>query len=472
MMQDTMNLSNKHVLVLGYALTGKSAAEFLLKHNAKITINDRGDLSKDPSVDFLLKQGVEVIDKGHPLELLNQDIDFIIKNPGIPYSIPFIQKALEKKIPIFTDVELVPYFTDANIIGITGSNGKSTTTSLIYEILQNKTTGQAKLAGNIGIPVLSILDETTAEDDIVMELSSFQLMGTEDFRPHIAVITNLYEAHLDYHENREGYITAKLNILRNQTQEDYLVYRYDAGELHHFTQKYAPQLVPFSLNSIDTYVVENGAYVKDGWIYFRKEAILPLDKIMIPGDHNIENVLAATAVAKLKGISNDIIETAVASYRGMKHRIQPLGSHNGRIFYNDSKATNTTATITALKSFHQPIRYIGGGLDRGNEFDDLIPHLDFVQGAYLYGETRSKMTSAFESARVKTIQTFTTLQEAVKAAYLAARPGEVILLSPSCASWDQFKTFEERGDLYIETIHSLLQEYPYEDGEEENGNEN
>ncbi|HBY90620.1 MAG: UDP-N-acetylmuramoyl-L-alanine--D-glutamate ligase [Ruoffia tabacinasalis] len=457
------NLSDKEILVLGYARTGKSVAEFLVKQQANVTINDRGDLSQDPSVTLLLEDGVQIVDGGHPLELFDKYFDMIIKNPGIPYSIPFLQKAIEKNIPIYTDVELASRFSKASIIGITGSNGKTTTTSLLRELLTEREKGNAYLAGNIGIPTLDVIDQATKDDDIVMELSSFQLAGTEQFHAEIAVITNIYEAHLDYHRTREEYAKAKLKILANQTQDDQIVYRYDNAELHHWVKEFKGQLIPFSIEIIDEFVRSHGAYVEGEWIYFKEEQIIPLSDIQIPGSHNVENVLAAVAVAKIKGISNQEISNIVREYKGMRHRIQPVANVSGRSFYNDSKATNITATITALNSFKQPIRFIGGGLDRGNEFDELIPFLKNVSGAYLYGETKDKMAKAFKAAGVNSIEIFDDLVEATSKAYREARQGEVVLLSPSCASWDQYQNFEIRGDVYIDTIEQLLLEEPYTD---------
>lgn len=455
------NLSDKAILVLGYALTGKSVAEFLVKQNANVTINDRGDLSQDPSVTLLLEESVKVVDGGHPLDLLDNHFDMIIKNPGIPYSIPFLQKAIEKNIPIYTDVELASWFSKGSIIGITGSNGKTTTTSLLRELLTHREKGLAYLAGNIGVPTLDVIEKATEEDDIVMELSSFQLAGTKHFHSDIAVITNIYEAHLDYHHTRKEYAAAKLKILANQTAEDMVVYRYDNAELHQWVEGFSGQLVPFSIENTDEFVRNNGAYIEGDWIYFKEEQIIPLSDIQIPGSHNVENVLAAISVAKLKEISNEDISKTVREYKGMRHRIQPIVKVSERSFYNDSKATNTTATITALNSFKQPIRYIGGGLDRGNEFDDLIPYLENVAGAYLYGETKEKMAKAFRAAGTNSIEVFDDLIQATTKAYRDARQGEVVLLSPSCASWDQYKNFEIRGDVYIDTIDKLLVEEPY-----------
>lgn len=460
-MLSSVNLSSKTILVLGYAMTGKSVADFLLKQDANIIINDRGDLSEDPSVALLKEKGVKVVDGSHPLELLDESIDMIIKNPGIPYSIPFLERAVELNIPIYTDVELASLFSEVAIIGITGSNGKTTTTSLVQKLLSNRSKGQSRLAGNIGVPTLEVVSEATKDDDIIMELSSFQLAGTSQFHPAIAVITNIFEAHLDYHKTREHYVQSKLKLLANQTSSDYVVYRYDQAELHNLVGNYKATLVPFSLDSVDEFVKENGAYLEDNLIKFKGETVITVEDIQIPGDHNIENVLAAVSVAKLKGVSNQAIQETIRAYQGMRHRIQPVLQSYGRKFFNDSKATNMTATITALKSFNQPIRYIGGGLDRGNDFDDLLPYLTNIEAAYLYGETKDKMAKVFRQANVEKVIEFDNLIDATTQAYRDAQEGEVVLLSPACASWDQFKNFELRGDLYIETIEQLVHNEPY-----------
>lgn len=462
-MLKNIDLTNQKVLILGYAMTGKSVAEFLLEQGANITINDRGDLSKDPSVTLLLSQGAKIVSNGHPIELLDEGFDFIVKNPGIPYSLPIIQKALERKLLIYTDVELASWFSEAPIIGVTGSNGKTTTTSLIYQLLSNRSKGQAYLAGNIGIPSLEVAKKAQMDDDVIIELSSFQLMGIEKFKAKIAVICNIFEAHLDYHGSREEYIKAKLNLVKNLTSEDQIVYNYDQQEFQTWLANTEAERVPFAVDQVDEFVQKNGAYVIDSAIYFKGEKVAEVTDIQIPGKHNVENALAAIAVAKLKNVSNESIKQSLHQFQGVAYRIQPIGQSQGRSFFNDSKATNITATITALKSFKQSIVFVGGGLDRGNEFDELIPYLKQVRAAYLYGETKHKMKNAFELAGVSQVELFDTLDEATTVAYRAAESDETVLLSPSCASWDQFKTFEERGKVFTDLIQRLIIEEPYQE---------
>lgn len=440
---------------MGYAVTGKSVVDYLLTKGANIRLNDRGDLSKDPSVNLLKQQGVEVIDGGHPLSVL-ENLDLIVKNPGIPYSIELLQVALERKIPIITDVELAFKEAKAPIIGITGSNGKTTTTSLIHHIMENELGHKSWLAGNIGIPALTTATQAEKDDRIIMELSSFQLMGVEEFKPHIAVINNIYSAHLDYHGSQQAYREAKLNLIKKMTSSDYIIYNADQEELTTWIEGSPATKIPFSiLENPPIEIKSTGAYCDGKFLYFKKEAVLPLEAIKIPGVHNVANVLAAISVAKIENISNSTIKRTVETYMGMPHRIQPVGEIAGVTYYNDSKATNTTATITALSSFKQPIVYIGGGLDRGNDFKDLIPFLKNVKAAFLFGESKEKMAADFKLAGVPLIKKFDGLTQATQAAVEVAKKEEVVLFSPACASWDQYDNYELRGQDFIDLVEEF-----------------
>lgn len=458
-------LNQTHVLVVGYAVTGKSVIDFLLNAGAHVTVNDRGDLSQDSSVASYVERGLKVIDGGHPLELVDQDFDFVVKNPGIPYSVPLIQSLLNRGIPIYTDIELAYWYSQAPIVAITGSNGKTTATALTHQIFSaffnhNK----VGLAGNIGFPVLKQMDGLTPDDWIIMEVSSFQLEGTDRFKPKLAALTNIYPSHIDYHGNLDGYIGAKLKLMQNMDENDVLIYNNDQEEyLTRIKQYTRAQLIPYSVKSVDSAFKNYGIYLEDKKIYFQGQPILAIDTIQIPGLHNLQNVMVAVGLAISAGISKECIQAVVKTYRGMPHRIQPFAESKGRKFYNDSKATNITATITALTSFQQPIVYIGGGLDRGNRFDELVPYLGHVTAAYLYGETAEKMAETFRQANVATVNTYHHLHEATLAAYLHAQSGQIVLLSPACASWDQFKSFEQRGDQFMQLVNQLIQQQPYKE---------
>lgn len=455
-MKEISTYRNKKVIVLGLAKSGLHAALLLHKLGAFVTVNDRQPLEQSPHAQQLVEAGIRVISGSHPVELLDEDFSLMVKNPGIPYSNPMVKRAQALKLPIITEPELAYEVLAGELIGITGSNGKTTTTTLINLMLnQDQPTTKAYVAGNIGIPASEVAQKIQPGQTMVTELSSFQLLGVTELRPHIAVLTNIYEAHLDYHGNRHNYIEAKMNLVKNQTPDDYFVVNWDSEEWQKLSQRTRGQVVPFSRLGKST----AGSYVKDGQIYFREERICPVAVIKIPGQHNVENALAAVAVAKLKGVSNQAIQTVLQTFAGVKHRIQFVEEWQQRRFYNDSKATNIEATTVALQSFAQPIVLIAGGLDRGFTFEALVPLLKkHVRAMVLYGETSDLMKAAGQQAGIAAIVQVSDLVAATKQAVALSKPNEVILLSPAAASWDQFKTFEERGDLFIETVAQLTGE--------------
>lgn len=435
-----LDFTGQHVLVLGYARSGRSVAEFLLDTGAQITINDRGDQFEDPSVSFLRSKGIRFVFGGHPLDLLDSSIDLIVKNPGIPYQIPFIQRAIDLEIPIITDIELASRATEAQLLVVTGSNGKTTTASLIHHILARASQGQTFLVGNIGKPILDAVSLAGQGDTLVVEASSFQLQGTQAFRPHILVYTNIYSAHLDYHGSQENYTGAKLRPVANMTAQDVILYNGRQGEFGSWLQASPAQKMAY--NGPDT------CQLRGDYLYYQDEEIISLDDIKLPGQHNIENIQAAVTAAKVMGIETAIIQQGIASFQGMPHRIEYLGALGDLDIYNDSKATNTVATITALKSFpNRSIILIAGGLDRGNDFDDLLPYLDGVVAGYFYGQCKEKLQQSFDKTGIPTFL-YENLAEASQAIFEGHPLDEpaVVLLSPAAASWDQFDSFEQRGD--------------------------
>ncbi|MGG1480228.1 UDP-N-acetylmuramoyl-L-alanine--D-glutamate ligase [Bacillus smithii] len=449
-MKTITKFQHKKVLVLGLAKSGASAASLLHKLGAFVTVNDKKPLQENPQAQDLLEQGIKVITGSHPIELLDEGYEYIVKNPGIPYSNPLVRGALERGIPVLTEIELAYLISEAPIIGITGTNGKTTTTTLIFEMLE-KDGKRPLIAGNIGKVASKVAQKATEENIVVMELSSFQLMGIETFRPHISIITNLYEAHLDYHGTKEEYAKAKANITRNQTEDDYLIINGDQEELIELTKFSKAKKVLFSTKR----VIEDGAYIQDGIVYFRGEKLIDTEEIALPGSHNLENILAAVAAVKLAGGGNEAIRNVLKIFAGVKHRTQYVGEVNGRKFYNDSKATNTLATKAALSAFQSPIILLAGGLDRGNGFDDLIPYLKNVKAVITFGQTAEKISETARKAGIKTIVHAENVSDAVPKAYQLSEKGDIILLSPACASWDQYKTFEQRGDIFIEAVHRL-----------------
>ena len=445
---------HKRVLVIGLAKSGVAVAKLLLHQGAMVTVNDRIPLEENPDAKSLIEEGIRVLAGSHPVDLLEEHFDFVVKNPGIPYHNCMVEAAMKKGIPVYTEIEIAYQLLEGLIIGITGSNGKTTTTTLASLMLKESfPEREVYAAGNIGIPLSQLAEQSTKEDIYVSELSSFQLMGIDQFKPKIACMVNIFSAHLDYHGTREEYIKAKLQLTKNQTEDDYLVYNADYPELITFIEGHTKAtLVPFSRNN----VLEFGACVKDRYICFNGEKVIPVSTIQVPGTQNVENVLAAVAIAKLAGATNEGIQKAVQKFHGVKHRTQFVKEVNKRRFYNDSKATNIIATQTALRSFtNQSVILIAGGLDRGNGFDELVPDLTAVSGIVLYGETKEKLQEAAKVADVPVIEVVNTLEEATKKAYAISKEDDIILLSPACASWDQFKSFEIRGDEFIQVVENL-----------------
>jgi UDP-N-acetylmuramoylalanine--D-glutamate ligase len=441
---------HKKILVLGLAKSGVSAALLLHNLGAFVTVNDKKPLSENPEAQGLLEQGIKVICGGHPIELLDDGFELIVKNPGIPYHNPMIAGAVEREIPVITEVELAYQISEAPFIGITGTNGKTTTTTLCFEMLKEGDK-MPLIAGNIGTVASGVAESAKPENTIVIELSSFQLMGIKSFCPKIAIFTNLYDAHLDYHESRAEYRNAKANITKNQTKDDYFIINADQEELIEVSKSSKAHVIFFST----TKNLGEGAYIRGGWIMFFEDQVVKLTDIVLPGKHNLENILSAVAAAKLSGVSNGAIQKVLRTFRGVKHRLQFIGEKDGRRFYNDSKATNILATTKALGAFDSPIVLLAGGLDRGNSFDELIPSLKNVKTLITFGQTAEKLEEAGRQAGIKAIKRVDNVEKAVPEAFKLSEKGDVILLSPANASWDQYKTFEQRGDIFIEAVHKL-----------------
>ena len=449
MMKTISKFANKKVLVLGLAKSGESAARLLDKLGAIVTVNDGKPFEENPAAQSLLEEGIKVVTGGHPLELLDEDFEWMVKNPGIPYNNPMVMRALEKKIPVITEVELAYLISDAPIIGITGSNGKTTTTTMIAEVL---TAGgqNGLLSGNIGFPASQVAQDAGKTDTLVMELSSFQLMGIEAFHPEIAVITNLMPTHLDYHGSFEDYVAAKWNIQRNMTASDYVVLNFNQDLAKELAKKTAAQVIPFS-----TQEQVDGAYLDGDVLTFRGEAIMTASELGVPGSHNVENALATIAVAKLRGIGNQVIKETLTHFGGVKHRLQYVGEINQVKFYNDSKSTNILATQKALSGFdNSKVILIAGGLDRGNEFDELVPDIKGLKKMVILGESAARVKRAADQAEVSYLDA-SDIRDATRKAFSVAEPGDIVLLSPANASWDMYKNFEVRGDEFLAVFKEL-----------------
>jgi UDP-N-acetylmuramoylalanine--D-glutamate ligase len=447
-----MELRNKRILVIGLARTGVATALFCAGRGARVTATDtRTEKELAEAVAALQKAGVALELGGHRQELI-LDADLVIPSPGVPADAPLLQFARSKGVTIWSEIELAYRFLKGRLIGITGSNGKTTTTSLIEHIL--RTAGFSTiLAGNIGTPLISCIEKSSDKTVTVAELSSFQLELIEKFRPSISVFLNLTPDHLDRHHTLESYGAAKARIFENQTESDSAVLNADDPG----TTAYAPakpQLFWFSRKQR----VAQGAFVKESEILFRREGVeetvLKLTDIPLVGAHNVENVLAAVAAARLAGAEPAAIAKGVRSFAGVEHRLEFVSEVSGVRFYNDSKATNVDATLKALDAFPGRILIILGGKDKGSDYTVLqAPLREKAILALLIGAAADKIEK--QIAGSVAIEQAGTLARAVETAAHAARAGDVVLLAPACASFDQFQNYEHRGRVFKELVHQL-----------------
>ncbi|MCM0582398.1 UDP-N-acetylmuramoyl-L-alanine--D-glutamate ligase [Weissella diestrammenae] len=443
----------KHVLVIGFARSGSAVATLLVREGAEVTVSD-------PKLDMTDHQVVALQEKGvhftqtQDIRLLDQ-IDLIVKNPGIPYSAPILQAALEQHVPIEVEVAVAQKYIQGNWIAVTGSNGKTTTTEMIAAVLRADADQQhqVKVAGNIGVPVSEVAPTLRQTDTIVTELSSFQLWDMPDARPHFAVITNIFASHLNWHADRHEYIEAKMNITLYQQPSDYLLINWDREEWQRLSERTQAQVVPLSREGRST----QGAYQKDGILYFRDEAIMPADQLGVPGEHNIENALAAIAIGRLNQVKAETIAEVLRQFSGVPHRLQYIGDYAGRKIYNDSKATDIEAAQKALSGFKAPVILLAGGLDRGDDLkrlsDDFKTH---VSALITFGETGPKLAQLANQLSIPN-QAVERVEYAFEPAFKMSQPGDVILLSPAAASWDQFPDFETRGNLFMDSVQTFIE---------------
>lgn len=439
---------HKNVIVLGLAKSGFSTAMYLLKAGANVIISALKNDVNDRDIELLHILGAKIIWGSHPIELLDREVNFIIKNPGIPYSIPFLLEASKRDIPIYSELEITsPLLNDT--IAITGSNGKTTTTTLIQNIIS--TQKEAISCGNIGRPLSDVILKGDHEKTLIMELSSFQLKGTKSFKPLISVLLNINESHLDYHKTLEDYVQSKSKITKNQTSEDYLIYNIEDAIIRKVASMSNATTIPFSTKSFFT----EGACVENGWIYYQGNKFMQTKDIALSGKHNLENILSALIVAKLHHISDDNIKQVFSTFSGVEHRLQYVTSIKNRKFYNDSKATNIPASHNAVSSFEHSPLLIAGGLDRGNEFDEFVPTLKICKYVFVYGETADKIVQTAKQHNLSHVFKVSSLEEAVFKSYEHSCEDDIILLSPACASWDQFTSFEERGNQFIAFVNQL-----------------
>jgi UDP-N-acetylmuramoylalanine--D-glutamate ligase len=458
-MTGKLELKSKRVLVIGLARTGVASALFCAERGAVVTATDtRSAAELGECVPILCDAGVELRLGGYSDAILHGQ-ELVVPSPGVPADSPLLLKAREMKITVCSEIELAFRFLSGRLIGITGSNGKTTTTSLVYHILCHAGLSSA-LAGNIGTPLIATVGQSSESTITVAELSSFQLELIETFRPNISVLLNLTPDHLDRHKTFSAYAAAKARIFENQTEEDAAIINLDDAASRAAAPS-RPQTFWFARKSN----VEQGAFVKNGKLIFRRnnkeEAILNCDEVPLPGAHNLENVLAATIVARLAGAQPRQIAEAIRSFAGVEHRIEFVAEIHGVRYYNDSKATNVDAALKALEAFPGRIIVVLGGKDKDSDYTQLRTALrEKTILALLIGSAADKIEK--QIAGSVAIRRSETLQNAVQFAAQAAHAGDIVLLAPACASFDQFQNYEHRGRVFKDLVHQL--QHRTEDG--------
>jgi len=449
-----MELKGKKVLVVGLGKSGLAAALFLRRRGAQVTVSDmRSAAALAKEIPALLEHGISVESGGHGLLTFRRQ-DLIVVSPGVPMDTPELVQVKAFGLPVIGELELAAQFLKGSILAITGSNGKTTTTALIGEILVGAGI-ETQVGGNIGVPVVDLIEKSSDTSWSVLEVSSFQLESTVLFHPRIAVILNITPDHLDRHGSFESYALAKERIFTAQTASDTLVLNADNKRTAEAASRSAAQVYWFSLE----HEVTQGAWVRKDEIVFRAgsnaiEPIISLKDIPLKGSHNVENVLASVCAARLAGASAVAIAKAVAGFHAVEHRLEYVATINGVEYYNDSKATNVDAAAKAIAAFPECIHLILGGKDKNSNYADLDDLLrKRVKAVYTIGSAAEKIESQIRG--IVPIVSCETLDKAVAAARKASRPGDVVLLSPACSSFDQFENYEHRGRVFKQLVTDL-----------------
>ncbi len=451
-----MEFTGKKILIVGTGKSGVAAAELLQKKQADLIIFDGNKELKEEQVKE--KSGAfsdaEIV-LGELPESVMEKLDLVVLSPGVPTDLPMVNAIRDKKIPIIGEIELAYQCAKGKILAITGTNGKTTTTALLGEIMKNYFS-DVKVVGNIGIPYTSVAADTTEETVTVAEISSFQLETAVEFRPEVSAILNITPDHLNRHHTMENYIAAKESITKNQTADDICVLNYEDEVLREFGAGLQTKVIYFS----SARKLENGYYL-DGTDICRAvdgkaEHICNVEELNLLGKHNYENVMAATAMAAGFGVPLEKIKEVLVRFQAVEHRIEYVTEKRGVKFYNDSKGTNPDAAIQGIRAMNRPTLLIGGGYDKQSEYDEWIQAFDGkVKKLVLIGATKEKIAAAAKKCGFHDIVFADSLEEAIQICYDNAKDGDAVLLSPACASWDMFKSYEQRGDMFKEIVRNL-----------------
>jgi UDP-N-acetylmuramoylalanine--D-glutamate ligase len=453
-MKKEMDLKGKTALVVGLGISGVSAAKLLFRLGAEVLLTD--SKGEEKLSDTLAELGSVIqykfISDANQAALMS---DLIVVSPGVPLSLPFLVQAAERNIPVISELELAYSRCRAPIIAITGTNGKTTTTALLGEIL--KASGRTThVVGNIGVPFTEKAMDMEGSHTAVVEVSSFQLEGIRNFRPYIAVILNITEDHMDRHKTMENYIAAKARIYENQTKGDILILNADDRVLSGIETDNKGESFYFSRHK----VLNKGAWVENGKIVLNigngSVPVCSTDQVGIPGSHNLENALAAVLAAGLCGTESETIARVLKEFPGVEHRIEKVAVINGVTYYNDSKGTNPDSSIKAIEAMKGSTILIAGGYDKKSDFTEFVNAFnDKVDALILLGETAGIIAAAAREKGFTNIHMTKTMEEAVEKAYELSSPGQNVLLSPACASWDMFRNYEERGRIFKEAVLAL-----------------
>jgi UDP-N-acetylmuramoylalanine--D-glutamate ligase len=448
-----MELNGKRVLVVGLGRSGVASALFLQSRGARVTVSDaKSEDQLREQIPTLLDAGIAVETGAHGERTFSNQ-DLIVVSPGVPVDAEPLVQARALGQPVIGEIELASQFLPGPIVAITGSNGKTTTTTLVGEIIAASGL-RTLVGGNIGTAAISLAEKATSETAIVLEVSSFQLETIRTFRPKVAVVLNVTPDHLDRHRTFAAYVNAKARIFENQQRDDFAVLNADDPTCIDLARRTRAQVFWFSRER----EVESGAFVRDGQVVFRRngsaQTVLAVSEIPLKGSHNLENVLAAVCAATLMGCEPEKIRAAVVNFKAVEHRLEYVATIGGVEYYNDSKATNVDATIKALQSFPANIHLILGGKDKGSDYTLLNNLLrERVKSVYSIGAAAEKIQSHIQGTTQ--IVSSGTIEAAVKQASAAARPGDVVLLAPACASFDQFQSYEHRGRVFKELVGQL-----------------
>ncbi len=450
-----MDIMNKKVLVFGSGISGIAASRLLEKKGAKVILYDGNEtLDKEKMRQQIgEKTQVEIVLGTFPEEILDR-LSLVVMSPGVPTDLPIVKKMRAADIPIWGEIELAYAYGKGDVLAITGTNGKTTTTALLGEIMRSYNPS-TYIVGNIGNPYTAVADTLTEDSVTVAEISSFQLETIDKFCPKVSAILNITPDHLNRHHTMEAYIRAKEDIAKNQTQEQVCVLNYEDEVLREFGSHVKADVIYFSSQR----KLERGIYLEDECIIYNNEVKMELchvDELKLLGIHNYENVMAAAAIALAYGVPAEIVKTVIRQFAGVEHRIEFVCEKNGVAYYNDSKGTNPDAAIKGIQAMNRPTYLIGGGYDKDSEYDEWIEAFaGKVKKLVLLGATKEKIAATARRHGFEDIILTGTFEEAVMTCVNLANPGEAVLLSPACASWGMFKNYEERGDKFKEIVNSL-----------------